>query len=231
MNKKQSGSDKGTDKGSGNTSGNTSATDAAEKDNGASTSSLDPRQASVFVIKQQYKRLTNGAFVTDVSATLEGHKKGIPLRTRRISFAELVHCACFPFATKSQKLMHVIKKEVSLYTQYEWILEKVSFASSSEQVAASTASKIMSRTTDYFDFQIKPDNSNVAQVHLLLSLKQAQENDLAYAKGVFLHCILNDEFKVLHFENVLDGQAQIIIEKDSATYHLITSPNTKLYLC
>jgi hypothetical protein len=43
--------------------------------------------------------------------------------------------------------------------------------------------------------------------------------------------MLKNQFKVLHFENVLDGRAQIIIEKDSATYHLITSPNTKLYLC
>ncbi len=127
--------------------------------------------------------------------------------------------------------MHVIKRDVSLYAQYGWILEKMSFASSGEQVAASTDSNIMSRTTDYFDFQIKPDSSNTEQVHLLLSLKQPQANNSTYAKGVFLHCMLNDEFMVLHFANVLDGQAQIIIEKDSETYHLITSPNTKLYLC
>jgi hypothetical protein len=224
MNKKQSGRVKGD--GNANVSSN-----AADKDNDASAVALDPRQSAVFVVKQQYKQLAHGAFVTQASETLKSDKKAVSLQTRRISFAELVHCACFPFATKSQKRMHVIKRDISLYTQYEWILEKVSFASSSEQVAASTDSKIMSRTTDYFDFQIKPDNSNTEQVHLLLSLKQVQENNSTYAKGVFLHCMLKDEFKVLHFANVLDGQAQIIIEKDSETYHLITSPNTKLYLC
>jgi hypothetical protein len=226
MNKKQSGRVKGD--GNANVSSN-----AADKDKGndASAVALDPRQSAVFVVKQQYKQLAHGAFVTQASETLKSDKKAVSLQTRRISFAELVHCACFPFATKSQKRMHVIKRDISLYTQYEWILEKVSFASSSEQVAASTDSKIMSRTTDYFDFQIKPDNSNTEQVHLLLSLKQVQEKNSTYAKGVFLHCMLKDEFKVLHFANVLDGQAQIIIEKDSETYHLITSPNTKLYLC
>ncbi|PKI02246.1 hypothetical protein [Glaciecola sp. 33A] len=192
---------------------------------------LDSKQAAIFKVKQQYKCLTGGAPVAQVSEDGEGDKPIISLATRRISFAELVRCACFPFATKSQKLMPVIKSNVSLYTQYEWVLGKLSFASSGEQVAASSDSRIMSRTTEYFDFQIRPDKSNSKQVHLLLSLKQTQANTSLYVKGVFLHCMLKNQFKVLHFENVLDGRAQIIIEKDSATYHLITSPNTKLYLC
>lgn len=192
---------------------------------------LERKQAAIFEVKQQYKCLTGGAPIAQVSENGEGDKLVISLATRRISFAELVRCACFPFATKSQKLMSVIKSNASLYTQYEWVLSKLSFASSGEQVAASSDSQIMSRTTEYFDFQIRPDRSNNKQVHLLLSLKQTQANTSLYVKGVFLHCMLKNQFKVLHFENVLDGQAQIIIEKDSATYHLITSPNTKLYLC
>jgi len=224
MNKKQSGNDRGI--------ANDGTNDTGGKNSGATEiPALDPRQAAIFVVKQQYKQLNYNASVIQGRLSLKGEEPAISLQTRHISFAELVHCACFPFATKSQKLMHTIKKDVSLYTQYEWILGKVSFASSGEQVAASSASAIMSRTTDYFDFQIKPDQSNHRQVYLVLSLKQVQEKDSAYAKGVFLHCILEGEFKVLHFENILDGQAQIIIETDSDTYHLITSPNTKLYLC
>jgi hypothetical protein len=192
---------------------------------------LDPKQAAIFNVKQQYKRLTGVAPVAQVSVNGEGEEQVIALLTRRIPFAELVRCACFPFSTKSQKLMPVIKSNASLYTQYEWVLGKISFASSGEQVAASSDSQIMSRTTAHFDFQIKPDKSNNKQVYLLLSLKQTQANTSLYDKGVFLHCMLKNQFKVLHFEFVLDAQAQIIIEKDSATYHLITSPNTKLYLC
>jgi hypothetical protein len=192
---------------------------------------LDRKQAAIFKVKQQYKYLTGGVPLAQVSVNGEGDELTISSANRRISFAELVRCACFPFAAKSQKLMLVIKSNASLHTQYEWVLGKLSFASSDEQVAASSDSQIMSRTTEYFDFQIRPDKSNNKQVHLLLSLKQTQANSSLYVKGVFLHCMLKNQFKVLHFQNVLDGRAQIIIEKDSATYHLITSPNAKLYLC
>nr|WP_297347541.1 hypothetical protein [uncultured Glaciecola sp.] len=93
MNKKQSGRVKD------NVSGNSSASsNAASQDNDASKVVLDPRKSAVFVVKKQYKQLANRAFVTQVSTTLQSDKKAVPLQTRRISFAELVHCACYPFA-------------------------------------------------------------------------------------------------------------------------------------
>lgn len=192
---------------------------------------IDAKQSSIFVIRQQYRQLTHRASEAQVEENSALNVQAMTSQKQRISFAELVQCACFPMAKKSKQLMLVIAKNVSLYTQYEWILRRMSIAISGEQVAASTDQKILSRTTDNFDLQIKPDKSNNTHMHVLLSLKQSQIRHSAYSKGIFLHCMQGDSFKVIHFENVLDGQAQIVIVDDSDTYDLLTSPNTKLYLC
>jgi hypothetical protein len=176
---------------------------------------MDSKQAIVFAAKQQYRQLTRRSLEPAAS----------------VSFSELVQCACFPLAAKSRKLMPVISNDLSLYTQYEWILRKMNIAQSLEQVAASSELKQMSRSTEKFDLQIKPDKSNSRQAHLLLSLKESNARDTAYPKGIFLHCVAKNEFELLHFENVLDGQAQLIIEKESRTFELLSSANTKLYLC
>lgn len=192
---------------------------------------VDAKGCSIFVIRQQYRQLTYRASDVQVEENSALNLQAMTSQKRRISFAELVQCACFPMAKKSKQLMLVIAKNVSLYTQYEWILQRMSIAVSGEQVAASTDQQVMSRTTDNFDLKIKPDKSNNTHVHVLLSLKQSQIRHSAYSKGIFLHCMQGDSFKVIHFENVLDGQAQIVIAENSDTYELITSPNTKLYLC
>lgn len=192
---------------------------------------IDASQFAIFVRRQQYRQLTRHAALTRAD---EKHKLTVQAKNsmqQRVSFAELVQCACFPLAKTSKQLMLVIVKSVSLYAQYEWILKRMSIAASVEQVAASTSQRIMFRTTDKFDLQIKPDKSNNTHVLVLLSLKQLQNANSAYSQGIFLHCIQGDLFKVIHFEHVLDGQAQIVITQESAVYDLITSLNTKLYLC
>jgi len=191
----------------------------------------DAAQSSIFVIRQQYRQLKRSALDNQVEENSAANAKSIRGPNKRVSFAELVQCACFPSSSRSKQLMLVIAKNVSLFTQYEWILQRMSIAVSAEQVAASTNEQVMSRTNDNFDLQIKPDKSNNTQAHVLLSLKTMQSGHSAYSKGIFLHCMQGDLFKVIHFENVMDGQAQIVIEQDSAAYNLITSPNTKLYLC
>ena len=192
---------------------------------------VDAKQSSIFVIRQQYRQLTRRTSETQIEENAALNVQAMTSQKQRVSFAELVQCACFPMAKKSKNLMLVIAKNVSLYTQYEWILQRMSIAVSGEQVAASTDQKVLSRTTDNFDLKIKPDKSNNTQAHVLLSLKESQIGHSAYSKGIFLHCMQGDSFKVIHFENVLDGQAQIVIAEDSDTYDLLTSPNTKLYLC
>ncbi len=192
---------------------------------------VDVKQSSIFVIRQQYRELTRRVSEAQVNENSAHNVQAMTSQKQRISFAELVQCACFPMAKKSKQLMLFITKNASLYTQYEWILQRMSIAVSGEQVAASTGQQVLSRTTDNFDLKIKPDKSNNTHVHVLLSLKQSQIGHSAYSKGIFLHCMLGDSFKVIHFENVLDGQAQIVIAEDSDTYDLLTSPNTKLYLC
>jgi hypothetical protein len=192
---------------------------------------VNVEQSSIFVIRQQYRQLTRSALETQVEENAAFNAQTVRASKKRVSFAELVQCACFPMSKKSKQLMLVIVKNVSLFTQYEWILQRMSIAISAEQVAASSNEQVMSRTNDNFDLQIKPDKSNNTQVHVLLSLKSMQSGHSAYSKGIFLHCMQGDLFKVIHFENIMDGQAQIVIEQDSAMYNLITSPNTKLYLC
>jgi hypothetical protein len=192
---------------------------------------IDSKQSSIFVIRQQYRQLMRRASETQAEANSALNVQAMTSQKQRVSFAELVQCACFPMAKKSKQLMLVIAKNGSLYTQYEWILQRMSIAVSGEQVAASTDQQVLSRTTEFFDLQIKPDKSNNTHVHVLLSLKQLQIGHSAYSKGIFLHCMQGDSFKVIHFEHVLDGQAQIVITEDSETYDLITSPNTTLYLC
>lgn len=192
---------------------------------------VDAAQSSIFVIRQQYRQLTRSASESQVEENSALNAKTIQTPEKTVSFAELVQCACFPMSKRSKQLMLVITKNVSLFTQYEWILKKMCIALSAEQVAAGTNEQVMSRTNDDFDLQIKPDKSNNTQVHVLLSLTPMKSAHSVYSKGIFLHCMQGDLFKVIHFENVMDGQAQIVIEQDSATYNLITSPNTKLYLC
>lgn len=203
----------------------------------------DPKEAFIFVVKQQYRQLTRipNEAETEASAESELKTQAAPIElttlieqatpTKKMSFAELVQCACFPLAAKSKSRMLDVISNTSLYTHYEWILAKMSIAQSLEQVAASTSTTLLSRSTDKFDLQIKPDKSNSAQAHLLLSLKHTNASATDYPKGVFLHCVADTGFEVVHFENVLDQQAQIMIEQGSRTFELVTNPNTKLYLC
>ena len=176
------------------------------------------QHAFVYIVRQQYRQLSS------FSREKRQH-------VRKVSFAELVQCACFPLLEKSRKIISEVQADAGLYAQYEWILHKMSFALSLEQVAASTDSQVMSRTTNEFELQVKTDRSNNNQAHLVLRLKQENLASSAYAKGVFLHCLAGGELTVIHFENVIEGQAQTIVELTSSAYKLVTCPNSKLYLC
>mmetsp|Transcript_49145 Transcript_49145/g.157430 ORF Transcript_49145/g.157430 Transcript_49145/m.157430 type:complete len:224 (+) Transcript_49145:342-1013(+) len=190
---------------------------------------LGSKQASIFKVKQQYRQLTGRVVEQEQKNAAKENMRPAKTTSKAVSFAELVQCACFPLTKKSVMVKKTIESNLALLTQYEWILRKMSIAHSLEQVAASTEIKLLSRTTEQFDLQIKRDKSNSKQAQVLLRLNNV--NDAAYPKGVFLHCVAEEKFAVIHFANVLDGQAQIIVEEESATFSLLTSANTKLYLC
>ncbi|MFT5277822.1 MAG: hypothetical protein ACI97K_000487 [Glaciecola sp.] len=176
-------------------------------------------QMSIFVVKKQYRVLTNND-----SADLASEQ-------RLFSFNDLVHCACFPDFLSNQKSMKQIAKCSSLLLQYEWILQKMSVAFDEAQVAASSDKLITTRNTEQFTLEIKADNSNSEQVYLLLSLKPSLFKSLEHENGLFLHCILKDEFKVVRFNHVIDGQAQILLEKSGGLYTMLSDANAKIYLC
>ena len=217
---------------SNNGSGTTGGGDNANDDSNnrmTNSQSVDAKKAFIYAVKQQYRQIAGHISERDKghSDTLDAKRAEQSLNS--ISFADLVQCACFPATKKSKSLKNEIQCNLGLMTQYEWIVRRMSIAASLEQVAASTESKLLSRTTEQFDLQIKPDKSNSKQAQLLLSMLNT--TDANYPKGVFLHCVSEESFEVIHFANVLDGQAQIIVEEESSTFQLLTSPNTKLYLC
>lgn len=195
-----------------------------ESNKGASSSGghtgagVDSKVACLFAVKQQYRQLNVSLNRTERAA-------------KKYSFAQLVQCACFPLLDKSRQVLIDINADSNLSTQYEWILGKMSFAASFEQVAATSENRVMSRTTSAFELEVKVDKSNNKQAHLLLNLRQTSTSDPDYAKGVFLHCVADGALTVLHFEHVIDRRAQIMIELHSAAFELVTSPSSKLYLC
>lgn len=198
---------------------------------------IERKKLSIFTVKQQYRGLTSELLDVSRASGARTHVASIanaPTEsniTEKLSFNELVRCACFPFNEGSQQLMKAITMNTNLLVQYEWIIRKMSFACSAEQVAASSEKQVFERTTDAFTLQIKTDNSNSKQAYLLLSLRQAKVEEEDKLKGVFLHCMMEHQFHVISFENILDGQAQIMIEKESKAYELLTHPNAKIYLC
>jgi hypothetical protein len=176
-------------------------------------------QMSIFAVKQQVRGLTN-------KKREEGDNK-----QRAVSFNDLVHCACFPESISNQKAMKEIGRCPSLLLQYEWVLQKMSVAFDEAQVAASSDKLITKRNTEQFTLEIKPDNSNHEQVYLLLSLEASMIESSEYENGLFLNCILNDELTVVCFKHVIDGQAQIVLEKNGKIFTMLSDANTKLYLC
>lgn len=187
--------------------------------NKANNTQADLAQMSMFVVKQQYRGLTNRELTSASS------------KKRFLSFSDLVHCACFPDAISNQKAMQEVVKTPNLLLQYEWILKKMSIAFEQAQVAASSDKLVTARANEQFTLEIKSDSSNKQQAYLLLSLEPSVFDKLKNENGLFLHCILKDDFKVVHFKHLIDGQAQIVLEKSGTLFAMLSNVNTKMYLC
>jgi hypothetical protein len=187
--------------------------------NKANNTQADLAQMSMFVVKQQYRGLTDRELASASS------------KKRLLSFNDLVHCACFPNVISNQKAMQEVVKDPSLLLQYEWILKRMSIAVEQAQVAASSDNLVSNRSNEQFTLEIKPDSSNKQQAYLLLSLEPSAFKSSKNENGLFLHCILKDDFKVIHFKHLIDGQAQIVLEKSGNLYAMLSNVNTKMYLC
>ena len=132
------------------------------------------------------------------------------------------------FVARAPLLMKKINADLSLRKLYMQLINKLQFAESGLQTAASSNERLTERVSDYFSLKFKRDNNSPSQIYVILTITHPGEHHLN--KDINLHITTDSHVDYLSFPLLIDGQSQLLMEENDQYFKLLTDDNSHLYL-
>jgi len=128
----------------------------------------------------------------------------------------------------AQQLMQHVNQSLVLRRQYMQLLQKVAFASSPVQAAASSATEISSRKTTEFELLFKRDKQFSGQVYVILKIPHPIEKH--HNQGVRVNCCSEQLISAIHFPSIVDGKTQLLMEESDQRFINMFDAEFAIYL-
>jgi hypothetical protein len=126
-------------------------------------------------------------------------------------FNDLVQLALSNPRIDTQQVMQHINQSLPLRRQYMQLLQKLAFATSPVQAAASSATEISNRKSAEFELLFKRDKQFLGQVYVILKIPHSTEKH--QNQGVRVNCCSEDLISTIHFPPIVDGKTQLLMEE------------------
>jgi hypothetical protein len=143
-------------------------------------------------------------------------------------FNDLIQLAQGNPKIDAQKLMQQINKSIPLRRQYIQLLQKVAFANSPMQAAASSVTEISSRQSAEFELLFKRDKQFSGQVYVILRIPHPKEKH--YNEGVRVNCCSDELISSIHFPPIVDGKTQLLMEESDQKFINMFDAEFAIYL-
>mgnify|MGYP006114969981 FL=1 len=156
------------------------------------------------------------------------HKKSEHNNTQSWVFNDLVQLAQGNPKVDAQQLMQQINQSLTLRRQYMQLLQKVAFANSPVQAAASSATQISSRQSAEFELLFKRDKQFAGQVYVILKIPHPKEKH--NNQGVGVNCCSEEFISSIHFPPIVDGKTQLLMEESDQKFINMFDAEFAIYL-
>jgi hypothetical protein len=143
-------------------------------------------------------------------------------------FNDLVQLALGNPKIDAQQVMQHINQSLPLRRQYMQLLQKLAFATSPVQAAASSATEISSRKSAEFELLFKRDTQFLGQVYVILKIPHSIEKH--HNRGVRVNCCSEDLISSIHFPPIVDGKTQLLMEESDQKFIHMFDTEFAIYL-
>jgi hypothetical protein len=143
-------------------------------------------------------------------------------------FNDLVQLAQGNPKIDAQQLMQQINQSIPLRRQYMQLLQKLAFATSPLQAAASSATIISSRKSAEFELLYKRDKEFSGQVYVILKIPHPIEKH--HNQGVRVNCCSDELISSMHFPAIVDGKTQLLMEESDQKFINMFDAEFAIYL-
>lgn len=148
-----------------------------------------------------------------------------------VSMQAIVNAVVHPNTQQSQQTLRVVNASAKYVDWYKLILATFTRLHSPTQVAASSALSegfLVNRQGQGFTLKVWQEASSHEEAYLLLSLESPNINQKE--KGVFMHCMWQQQFYVIPFGFLTKNENQILISTNDEAFNAIVNTESDLYL-
>lgn len=149
-------------------------------------------------------------------------------KAKSLVFNDLVQLAQGNPKIDAQQLMQQINQSIPLRRQYIQLLQKLAFATSPVQAAASSATEISSRKSAEFELLFKRDKQFSGQVYVILKIPHSIEKH--NNQGVQVNCCSDKFIFSIHFPPIVDGKTQLLMEESDQNFINMFDADFAIYL-
>jgi hypothetical protein len=143
-------------------------------------------------------------------------------------FNDLVQLAQGNPKIDTQHVMQQINQSIPLRRQYMQLLQKLAFATSPVQAAASSTNEISSRKSAEFELLFKRDKQFSNQVYVVLKIPHSV--DKHRNQGVRVNCCSEELISSTHFPPIVDGKTQLLMEESDQKFINMFDAEFAIYL-
>jgi len=172
-----------------------------------------------FIINKQLQRLLS----LDDSDTNEVNSV--------LSMQAVVNAIVEPNSERSKQTLRDVNTSLKYVKWYQQVLASYTFMHSPAQAAASSVKNnifSLERKGEGFTLKVTQAAQGQANANVIVSIiKVAPEQQ---ERGVFLHCLYQDQLYVISLGVALNNQAQAIVARNNKAFSAIVTPESHLYL-
>ncbi|SFD43548.1 hypothetical protein [Pseudoalteromonas denitrificans] len=129
---------------------------------------------------------------------------------------------------ENKKVELAIKQNLNVRKQYLKLLEQYQFSFSDLQAAASSEKELKERVGKGFSLKFKVSKKHVEQVYVILTIEHSATHH--HTKKIILHIQLDNTVKKIEFMALIEGRSQLVMDKNSEEFELLSNANAKIFL-
>ena len=148
--------------------------------------------------------------------------------SKPLVFNDLVQLVLGNPKIDAKQLMQQINQSIPLRRQYTQLLQKLAFATSPVQAAASSIARISSRKTAEFELLFKRDKQFNEQVYVILKIPHSIEKH--HNQGVRVNCCSENFISSIQFPPIVDGKTQLLMEESDQKFINMFDAEFAIYL-
>ncbi|WP_339721985.1 hypothetical protein [uncultured Paraglaciecola sp.] len=148
--------------------------------------------------------------------------------SKSLVFNDLVQLAQANPKIDEKRVMQQINQSLTLRRQYMQLLQRMAFAISPVQAAASSQTAISSRKSAEFELLFKRDKQFSGQVYVILKIPHTAEKH--HNQGVRVNCCSDKVISSLHFPPIVDGKTQLLMEESDQKFINMFDAEFAIYL-